>query len=175
MLTRIASIAFCWLFVAAATSGQSQASDSQTLRDILGELRAIHEDLRVSETTQLLIAELQMQQAVVNRATEDTDNARTKLNDIHRDQKQIAAELERAEDQFDKAPSPDQRNAITQDIERHNSNLAGLKRAERDWNTTTQDMQQRLQNAQDKLATIEAELNGVIDRLGPRQKNTVAK
>jgi hypothetical protein len=42
----------------ALTFGRGQASDvdPETLRDILAELRAIHNDIRVNETTQLLVA-----------------------------------------------------------------------------------------------------------------------
>jgi chromosome segregation ATPase len=172
MLNRFVFVAFFWVLVVGASAGQAQDSDSQTLHQILVELRAIHEDMRVSETTQLLVAELEMQQGVVSHATLDADNARTRLNEIHLNQKQIGAELDRAEDQLEKAANPDERNAVAQEIERNKSNLAGLKTAERDWTTTLQDMQQRLQNAQDKLANIESELNAAIARLGPVQKDT---
>ena len=171
MISRVVSLSLLWLLVVVGGAGQTLSSDSEVLRQILGELRAIHEDMRVSETTQLLVAELEMQQAVVNHATEDADNARTKLNEVHQDQKHIAAELNHAEDQLDKASNPDERNALAQQIEQHKSNLAELKMAERDWNTTQQDKELRLQNAQDKLASIESELNSAISRLGPIKKD----
>lgn len=170
MLNRVVYVASLWVLVAGASAGQTPDSDSQTLHQILVELRAIHEDMRVNETTQLLVAELEMQQGVVSRATQDADNARTRLNEIHLDQKQVATELDRAEDQLEKAANPDERNAVAQDIERHKSHLATTKTAERDWTATLQDMQQRLQIAQDKLASIESELNSAIARLGPLPK-----
>jgi hypothetical protein len=171
MLNRVVSVALLCLLVIVASAGQTQDSDAQVLRQILGELRAIHEDMRVSETTQLLVAELEMQQAAVNHATEDADNARIKLNEIRQNQKQSAVDLDHAEDQLDKTSNPDERNAFAQDIERQKSHLAELKTAERDWNATLQEMQQRLQNAQDKLANIESELNSAIARLSPVQKD----
>lgn len=171
MLSRVVSVAFFSLLVVRASAGQAQDSDSQTLHQILIELRAIHADMRVSETTQLLVAELEMQQGVVNHAMQDADNAQTKLNEIHLNQQQIAAELDRAEDRLEKATNVDVRNAVAQDIERHKSNLTGLKTVEKDTTTTLQEMQQRLQNAQDKLASIESELNSAIARLGPAARD----
>ena len=106
MMNRVVSVAFFWVLVVGACAAQTRDSDSQTLYQILVELRAIHEDMRVSETTQLLVAELEMQQGVVSHAVQDADNARTKLNEIHLDQKQVAAELDRAEDQREKASNP---------------------------------------------------------------------
>jgi hypothetical protein len=80
-----------FLFALAVTGfGQDRESDSQTLRQILVEIRGIHEDVRVTESTQILLTELEMQQSVVNRDTEDADNARSKLLDIQRDRKLAA-------------------------------------------------------------------------------------
>ena len=67
--TLLCDCAYLW-------SGPSQRCGLEHIADILVELRAIHNDIRVNETTQLLVAELQMRQNVVNRATENTDNAR---------------------------------------------------------------------------------------------------
>jgi len=172
MPNRVVLIAMFGLLAVGASAGQAPDADSQTLHQILVELRAIHEDMRVSETTQLLVAELEMQQGVVSHATQDADNARTRVNEIHLNQKQIATEMDRAQDQLEKAANPDERNSFAQEIERLKSNLAGLKTAERDWTANLQEMQQRLQSAQDKLAGIESELNSAIARLGPAPKDT---
>jgi hypothetical protein len=72
---RMALAAVSCLMLTAASHGQSQDSDSQTLRAILAELRAMHEDIRVTETTQMLLAELQLQQGVLDRAIESADHA----------------------------------------------------------------------------------------------------
>src|SRR5258708_16623473 len=90
MLNRVASLAFLSVLVVGSNAGQAQDSDSQTLHQILLELRAIREDMRVSESTQLLVAELGMQQDVVNCATQNADNAPHKLNDLHADHQQCA-------------------------------------------------------------------------------------
>jgi len=162
MLSRVLSVTSLFLLVTVVSAAQTQSSEAETLRQILVELRAIHEDLRVSASTQFLLAELQLQQGIVTHALQDTDKARTKVNEIHQDQKQIAAELESAQNKLEIAASADEKNAISQGIEDRKSHLAGLKSAERDWNSTLLDMQQGLQTAQDKLADIESKLSSAI-------------
>jgi len=175
MLMRIMMASLIGSALIPATLAQSGNDDTQTLRDILAEIRAIHEDVRVTETTQLLVAELQMQQGVVNRATENADSARAKLSDLHRDQKHLEADLQNTQEHLDKASNPDERNALSNEIDRQKSNLAEMKVAERDRTATLQQMEQRLQVAQDKLAAIEDELSAVVARLGPLSKGAAGQ
>jgi hypothetical protein len=118
--------------------------DSQTLRDILAELRAIHNNIRINETTPLLVAELQMQQNVVNRATENTNNAQSKPVGIHRDHKLIAIELQDDEEMLDKSTNQDEKKGISETIERAESNGMALKAVAHDLNTELVEMQHRL-------------------------------
>ena len=175
MLIRMVMAGFVCLTVVHAGIAQSRNTDSQTLREILLEIRAIHEDMRVTETTQLLVAELEMQQGVVNRATESADNARAKLSDVRIEQKHIETELEAVQEHRDKASNADERNALSNEIERQRSNLAELRNVERDRTATLQQMEQRLQAAQDKLAGIEDELGAAVSRLGPIRKDAGQK
>jgi predicted nucleic acid-binding Zn-ribbon protein len=168
MLIRAVFSTFLLVATIPASFGQSTESDSQILREILAELRAMHQDMRVTESTQILVAELQMEQSAVIRATESADNARARLSDIHRDQKTAEADLARTQEQLDKATSLDEQNALSNEIARQKSNIASLKIAERDSAATLQQMEERLQVAQEKLASIDDELNGVISRLTSR-------
>ena len=43
-------------------------TDSQTLQAILVEMRGLHNDVRMSQTTQILLTELEVQQTAVTRA-----------------------------------------------------------------------------------------------------------
>jgi chromosome segregation ATPase len=162
--------ALIWFAVAATGFGQNQEPDPQGLKEILAEIRAIHADIRVTETTQILLTELEMQQSVVNRATESFDNARTRLVDIQRDQKLEATELQRAEDHQNEASTDDERKHFAEEIERHKSNLAALKIEDRERTATLQQMEDRLQTAQDALDKIQNELNGIISRMRPADK-----
>ncbi|HEY2467271.1 MAG TPA: hypothetical protein VGI45_05415 [Terracidiphilus sp.] len=114
------------------------------MRDILAELRAIHNNIRINETTPLLVAELQMQQNVVNRATENTNNAQSKPVGIHRDHKLIAIELQDDEEMLDKSTNQDEKKGISETIERAESNGMALKAVAHDLNTELVEMQHRL-------------------------------
>lgn len=160
-----------FLFALALTGfGQDRESDSLTLRQILIEIRGIHEDVRVTESTQILLTELEMQQSVVNRDTENADNARSKLLDLQRDQKLVASELEHAEDSLSQASKPDEQKHFADEVERLKGNIAALKIEESGRATTLQEMEQRLQTAQDSLQDIQKELNEIIARVRPSSK-----
>lgn len=60
-------------------SAQTASSDAQTLQSILTELRAIREEVKTTQTTQILLTELEMQQSVVNRATQQVADIEAKL------------------------------------------------------------------------------------------------
>jgi septal ring factor EnvC (AmiA/AmiB activator) len=170
MIIRTVFIAL-FLFALASTGfGQDRVSDSQTMREILTEIRGIHEDVRATESTQILLTELEMQQSVVNRTTETVDSTRSKLLDVQRDQKLEKSELERAEDHLSQASDTDEQKHIAQEIERHKTNIAALKTEESNRATTLEQMEQRLQNEQDSLENIEKELNAIVARLRPSSK-----
>jgi chromosome segregation ATPase len=175
MVTRVVLVAFLSLIPGVPSFGQTRDRDSQTLHEILAELRAIHDDMRVSETTQLLVAELGIQQNVVSRNTESVDSASAKLNDVRRIEKQETDQLEQAEDRLDKTTNEAERNNLSGQIEAEKSNIIALKAAERDCSMTLQNTEQRLQSAQDKLASIEAELSTAMSRIAPTTKGTGQK
>jgi hypothetical protein len=177
MIHRMILVGLCCIISLGSSFGQARDTDSQTLREILSELRAIHNDMRVTETTQLLVAELEMQQSAVNRATENADSARAKLDGIHRDQLQATAELQRAEDTLGKATADDEdyRMAVSSVVEERKASVAALQARERDSDATLQDMQLRLHAAQEKLSEIESELSSAISRLGPASREAEKK
>jgi chromosome segregation ATPase len=111
-----------------------------------------------------------MQQGVVNRATENADNARSKLVDLQRDQKLTASELEHAEENLSRASKPDEQEHFAVEVERLKGNVAALKIEESGRAANLQQMEQRLQTAQDSLQDIEKELNEIISRVRPNNK-----
>ncbi len=91
-------------------------------------------------------------------------------NEVHADQKHLTTELDTLQERVDRASNAEERNALTQQMERDKSNLAELKIVERDRSASLVQMEQRLQIAQDKLAAIEDELGAVIAQLRPISK-----
>jgi chromosome segregation ATPase len=171
MRNQVIVIALFFSLFRVAGVAQTQSTDSQTLRGILVEIRAMREDMRVMQSTQMLIAELELQQGVVSRATEAADTARNRLNQIRENQKLLATQIELLQDRLENAVIQQDRNTNEQTIENDKSRLTALETSEKDANSTLQDMQQRLQNAQDKLESIESELNSTLARMGPVAKD----
>ena len=163
-------VACCCFALAVPSSAQNREPNSQTLQEILTEIKAIHEDMRVTESTQILLAELEMQQAVVNRATENVDAERSRLSDVQRNQKLVALDLGRTEERLDKSTNEDEKKSLTEEVERHKGNAAALKLEEQRRMTTLQEMEERLKTAQDSLETINRELSTMIARLRPSGK-----
>jgi hypothetical protein len=88
-------VSFALFVLGLSTPALSQASqpDSQTLREILSELRAMHNDVRLTAVSQILLTELQTQQTVVNQAMERASNARLQLSNLQADEKLVSADL----------------------------------------------------------------------------------
>lgn len=146
---------------------QSSDSANKTLLAILAEIRSIHEDIRATESTQILLTELEMQQSVVNRAIEHFDEARSRLLQIQQDEKGLVAELNRVKEQLNQATDPGEQKHLADEVERNKSNLAALKSEEQLRSTALQEAQERLRNAEEALDSTQSELNDMVKRLSP--------
>jgi hypothetical protein len=149
---------------------QSTQSDSQTLQAILTELRAIREEVKLTESTQILLTELQLQQNVVNRATQRVDDEQAHLQLIQVNEKNIAAELASAQDDLDQTTDPEKKTVLPQKIADLKHDAGDLKTAELSRTDALQKAQENLRNAQDQLDTIQDELNSIVKRLTPAPK-----
>jgi DNA-binding ferritin-like protein len=78
--------------------------------------------------------------------------------------------LERAEDNLSRASEPDEQKHFSDEAERLKGNIAALKIEESGRATTLQEMEQRLQTAQDSLQDIEKELNEIVASVRPASK-----
>jgi chromosome segregation ATPase len=167
MATRVVAAAIFVLALAVPCFGQNSPTDSQTLQAILTEIRAIHEEVKVTQTTQILLTELNIQQGVVSHATQRADDAQAKLSDLKEVEKASAAELTRTKDKLDQTTEPQESKALTdrvEELKRHASDLAAM---EPDRTTDLQTAQQQLKDAQDKLDDIQNQLNAIVKRLTP--------
>jgi predicted nucleic acid-binding Zn-ribbon protein len=156
-----------------ALSAYSQASqtDSQTLQAILAELRGIHNDVRLTAISQILLTELQTQQTVVNQASARVSDIRLQVSNLQVDEKRTAAELAHAEDRVGEITDPSEKAAITGEIDRMKSALAGLKSREEGLNANLQEAEGELRSAQDTLDGIQKDLNATVKRLRPVADN----
>lgn len=95
------------LLVSPAPS-QTTKPDSQIQQQMLEELRAIHRDLRLSTTLQLLLAELQITQTSVDRATQRRDSLKAQVTQLQVDRTSAQANVARFRNEMDKVAKPEQ-------------------------------------------------------------------
>jgi chromosome segregation ATPase len=155
------------LALAVPCLAQTTPSDSQTLQAILAEIRAIHQELKVTQTTQILLTELEIQQTVVNRATQRADDAQARLSEIKAAEKDNAGEQTRTKDALDRHADPQEAEAIADKVEELNRQAATMATTEQERTTTLQTAQQQLKDAQDALDDIQNQLNAVVKQLAP--------
>jgi chromosome segregation ATPase len=167
MAIRVAAVTIFALTLAVPFLGQTSQSDSQTLQAILAEIRAIHNELKVTQTTQILLTELEIQQSVVNRATQRVDEAQSRLSEIKTAEKDNAGEQARLKDALDRRTDPQEAEAIADKVEELKRQAATMATAEQERTSTLQTAQQQLKDAQDSLDDIQNQLNAIVKQLTP--------
>ena len=166
-MKKIACCALVGFLCAMPCLGQSSPADSETLKAILVEIRGLHNDVRLSETTQILLTELEVQQTVVNKAQSRCDDARNTLSQIRSQQKNLTVQLARFEE--DAAPMMDgeQKKRLTDMQANFKSSLVALKSQEQDRSNELMDAESALKKQQDTLSGVQDQLNDVVKKLQP--------
>jgi hypothetical protein len=163
----IRAVTLVAVFTAVSCFGQTDSSDSQTLKAIISEIRAIHEEVKVKQTTQILLTELELQQSVVNRAVQRTDEAQSRLSETKTGERATAEEQARIKEKLDASTDPQETKALldrTEDLKRQAALLATV---DQERSPTAQTGQQQLKEAQDALDDIQNQLNAIVKRLNP--------
>lgn len=161
-----------FLAIPSAAVGQADSSDAQTLRSLLTEVRALHQDLLSSMASvqkgQILLSRLQAQQANVVRASDRLNTARGRLSDAQDHQKRTAADVKLFEDTMTCETDPARQKQLR-------DGLDGLKVGLEEWTAKEQRFQteeieaaQQLQSEEDKLNALETQLDDLTKRLGER-------
>ena len=165
MAVRAVLLTIVLAFAALSASAQAGQSDSQTLQAILSELRAIHEEMKTTESSQILLTELQMQQNVVNRAAQHVEEMQAKLSDVRGEQKNDAGELNRLKEQLDRATDQQQVKDFSDKIAELKANISALDAMEQDRSASLDTAQQKLRDAQSSLDEIEDQLSSIVKRM----------
>jgi DUF4097 and DUF4098 domain-containing protein YvlB len=117
ILTFIAGLA-----VTSVGHAQMSQSDSQTLQAILSELRQIRSELHDqqvrNQTMQVLLFQMQTYQTAINRATQRTDDARSKLSDVREGERHFSADISRDEDSLRDAQDEADKKRLAADSSR---------------------------------------------------------
>jgi uncharacterized protein YlxW (UPF0749 family) len=143
---------------------QSGGKDANTQAAILAELRSIHEDLRAAQAMQALLVEWQMEQGMVNRATDRVEEARSKLIEIQTNLKVATAHVSEVEERSNESTKPDEQVQLKAEVERAQAGVATLKAEVQARSSALDDLQRKLRNAEDDLANTQDELNASIQK-----------
>lgn len=130
---------------------QTSESDSQTIQAILSELRSIHNDIRLTAISQILLTELQTQQTVVNAASERVNRARLELSNLHEAEKGTSANLEGLQDNLTNTSDAGQAENLSATVNNLKAALSELKGKEEELNTNLQTAEGQLRSAQDTV------------------------
>jgi len=160
----LVSLAGNCVFVTEDSAGQTNPTDSQTLRSILGEVRQLRQELQTvivdAQRAQVLIYRLQTQESAVRRLQERADDGRSKLTQIEREKSKLSEEMKLFEDSLTHNQSDDPAAKKEAD-----QTLANLKwRLEMDSNEE-QEIQTKVADAEEQLRVEQAKLGRLQDEL----------
>ena len=149
----------------AAPPAHAASSDSQTLQALLNEVRALRQELRASlsrtQSMQILLSRLQIQEGVKARATDRFNEARQKLLDAQIHQKELAIEQKRLEDS-PPATDPQEQSDLLDRLNHVKSDLEVTGHAVQQQQAAQIQAEQQLQEEQDKSNALESQLDEFV-------------
>ena len=168
-MRRISLLVLILLGVPAAASAQAASSDSQTLQQLLTEVRELRQDLHASlvrvERAQILLSRLQTQQAAVSRASQRLDDARSKLVDVQNNEKRVASNIARIQDLQTSEQDPARLKELQTMLDQLKRESELFSGEEQQRQAAELDAEQQLRLEQDKLATLESQLDDLVRSL----------
>jgi hypothetical protein len=151
--------------------GQVAQTDSQVLQAILVEMRGIHNDVRLSQTTQILLTELEVEHGAVDKAIEKRDTARNRVSQLQMNEKNFAAQIAQNEENAKTMTlDPMQQKRFADQAQNLKVNMANFKSQEDDATNVLQDAESQVRKEQDVLSGIQAQLDEVVKKLQPVEK-----
>lgn len=156
-------VIFLCVLAALPVAAQDKSADSQTLRELLQEVRLLRRDLQTTtvaaQRVQIALYRLQLQDAAVARASRVADDAREHLGSITEQRKQLEAQKRRLEEIQN--PDPMQRREIEEATPQFKMALDRLDKEQEQWQAKSSDADAQLRVEQGKLDR----LHGVLDEL----------
>lgn len=160
---RLGILAF--LLVSAPSFAQSSLSstDSQTLQDLLAEVRQLRHDLQTTtvavQKAQILVHRVDAEESVVRVMQERVDTAQHALDQIRFDRKNRADKIQQFEDQNSSNESPASEQKGMEEA------LAQMKAMNETLANQEQEAQAKLTDAEEQLRLEQAKLSGLEDQL----------
>ena len=151
-------------------SGQAPQTDSQTLQAILVEMRGIHNDVRLGQTTQILLTEMEVQRGVVDKAVEKRYGQRNRVSQLQLNEKNFAVQIEQDDENLKTTLDPVLQKRLADQQQNLKQNMANFKTQEQDAASALQDSESTLRKEQETLSGIQDQLNEVVKKLQPVEK-----
>jgi hypothetical protein len=162
------AVCFALLAMLSVLPGLAQSPDTETLRDILTEIRALHNDVRLSQTTQILLTEMEVQRGVVDKALEKRDNARSRVSQLQMNEKSFAAQIAQNEENAKSMTlDPVRQKQLADQAQMMKVNMANFKSQEDDAQSAMLDADTALRKEQAALQSIQDRLDEVVKKLQP--------
>jgi cysteinyl-tRNA synthetase len=166
-MRKATAVAFFAILSAVPGLAQAGQTDSQTLQAILAELRGMHNDVRLSATSQILLTELQLQQTAVDKAAQRRDELQNQVTQLEANQKNMATQLANLEANPATTTDSPQARQIQQMKDNIKAQSAAQKTQEDLRTNDLLDAEGSLRKAQDTLADIQDQLNTIVKKLQP--------
>jgi chromosome segregation ATPase len=156
------------LLLTSSGFAQTNPTDSDTLKDLLTEVRSLRHDLQTTtvaaQRAQILVYRAQAQESIVRRMQERVDDTRSKLAQIQSEQRNRAARIKQIEE---KRSQSDTTTAEQKELE---GMLPQIKaRFDADANKE-QETQAKLIESEEQLRLEQAKLGGLQDQLDRLEK-----
>ena len=161
----------CLLLFPATVFAQSGSSlspaDSQTLQALLREVRELRQDVRsvtvASERAQILLSRLQAQQAAVDGAQKEADNATDRTRQMEARQHEMQTEIKYYSDQDneDRTPNATDRQRIESVLDHLRANLDSSSNDLQEAQAAQMQAKDKLQIEQGKRDALQAALDQV--------------
>lgn len=157
-----------WILLAVgmlASPGFAQTNSPEALvqQQILDELRAIRRDLRAGSTLQLLLAELQIMQTSLERASQDRDALKAQVAQLTSDKVAAQAEMTRFEDDMSKVTKPE-----PQFVDRLNDLKGQVQKIAAQETATSERLEEaerRMRSAQSERDDVQGQLSELVKKL----------
>jgi CII-binding regulator of phage lambda lysogenization HflD len=127
----------------------------------------MHNDVRLSATSQILLTELQLQQSAVDKATQRRDEMQNQVTQLQANQKNMATQLANLEANSTTPADGPQAKQMQQFKDNIKAQSAALKTQEDQRSSDLLDAEGSLRKAQDNLADIQDQLNTIVKKLQP--------
>jgi len=149
-------------------AGQSP-TDSQSLEEIVGQIRQLRQELRTligsAQRAQILISRVQVQESLVRRLQERADETRPKLTVIQREERDSAVEAKRIEDLLKEVDDPKTRKEVEERLARFKARLEQSAKEEQETQAKLTESEEQLRVERAKLGSLQDDLDQLDRKL----------